>query len=81
MKGLKIDDKGKIGSKNEKKTFFISFESVGRGGCLLIDFKDGTKKSYGDEYFCTVEWKHAKDYQYVEGVELENPMSLTHTYQ
>ena len=81
MKGLKIDDRGKIGSKNEKKLFYISFESLGSGGCLLVDFKDGTKKSYGDEYFCTVEWNQATDYKYQEGIELENPMTVHHSYQ
>ena len=80
MKGLKIDDQGKIVSKEEPKVFYITFESFGSGGCLLVDFKDGTKESYGDEYFCTVEWKQATDYQYVAGVELQNPMTLNHTY-
>ena len=81
MKGLKVEDNGKIISKDENKKLYISFESFGRGGCLLLDYKDGTKESYGDEYFCTVEWKHATDYQYVAGVELQNPMTVNHTYR
>ena len=81
MSGLKVDDKGKIGSKDETKIFYVSFESLGSGGCLLIDYKDETKKSYGDKYFCTVEWEKAADYQYVDGVELQNPMTITHVYR
>ena len=81
MKGMKIDDKGKITSKNEAKRFHITFESFGTGGCLLVDFKDGTKNSYGDEYFCTVEWKYGQEYEYVPGTKLQNPMTLTHSYQ
>ena len=80
MSGLKVDDKGKIGSKDEIKIFYVSFETLGSGGCLVIDYKDGTKKSYGDKYFCTVEWKKAASYQYVEGVKLQNPMTVTHVY-
>ena len=81
MKGLKIDDQGKITSKNEAKTFYITFESFGTGGCLIIDFKDGTKNSYGDEYFCTVEWERAKEYEYVRGIELQNPMTITYSFE
>ena len=81
MKGLKIDDLGKITSKNEVKRFYIRFESLGTDGCLIVDFKDGTKSSFGDEYFCTVEWKEAKEYEYVRGHELHNLMVITHSYQ
>ena len=81
MKGLKIDDHGKITSKNEEKFFTITFESFGTGGCLLIDFKDGTKNSYGDEYFCQVEWERAKEYEFVPGFRLQNPMTITYSFK
>ena len=81
MKGLKIDDHGKITSKNEEKQFTITFESFGTGGCLLFDFKDGTKNSYGDEYFCTVEWERAKEYEFVPGFGLQNPMTIAYSFK
>ena len=81
MKGLKIDDHGKITSKNEEKKFTITLESFGTGGCLLIDFKDGTKNSYGDEYFCIVEWERAKEYEFVPGFGLQNPMTIAYSFK
>ena len=76
-----MDDNGKITSKNEEKLFTITFDSFGTGGCLLIDFKDGTKNSYGDEYFCTVEWERAKEYEFVRGFRLQNPMTITYSFK
>ena len=75
-----VDDKGLIGSKNETKLFYVRFESLGSGSCLLLDYKDGIKRSYGDKHFCTVGWQ-TPGYQYVEGIELKNPMIISHVYK
>ena len=74
-----VDDKGLIGSKNETKLFYVSFESFGKGACLLIDYHDGIKRSYGDKHFCNVEWNRP-GYKYIDGVELKNPMVINYVY-
>ena len=77
VRGLKIGDEREITVKDETKWFYLDFESIGAGTCVFMDFQDGIKQSFGDEYFCS-EW--APDIEYVPGVEMELPVIITHTY-
>ena len=76
--GAIIDDYQIITNKEQTKEFEISFESVGSGSCMIIDFKDGSVKSYGDATYCE-EWKPDIKYDPVlEG--LESPTIISHVY-
>ena len=55
VKVIQIDDFQLITSKEEPKNFEITFESLGTGTCMEVDFKDGAIKAYGDKSFCE-EW-------------------------
>ena len=44
VKGPLIDDFQIISNKEQEKDFEISFESIGSGSCMVLDFKDGTMK-------------------------------------
>ena len=76
--GAIIDDYQLITNKEQTKEFEISFDSVGSGSCMIIDFKDGSVKSYGDATYCE-EWKPDIKYDPVlEG--LESPTIISHVY-
>lgn len=76
--GVKIDDYQIITNKEKPKEFEISFESVGAGTCMVVDFKDGSVKSYGDSSFCS-DWQ--PDIKYDPVIEaLETPQTITHVY-
>ena len=44
VKGPLIDDFQIISNKEQEKEFEISFESIGSGSCMVVDFKDGSMK-------------------------------------
>ena len=44
VKGPLIDDFQIISNKAQEKEFEISFETIGSGSCMVIDFKDGSVK-------------------------------------
>ena len=46
VKGPKIDDFQIITNRKQPKMFEITFESLGSGTCMVIDFKDGTMKVF-----------------------------------
>ena len=76
--GALIDDYQLITNKEQSKEFEITFDSVGSGSCMIIDFKDGSVKSYGDKSFCE-EWKPDIKYDPVlQG--LESPQIISHVY-
>ena len=58
--------------------FEITFESVGAGTCMVIDFKDGALKSFGDKTYCE-EWQPDVKYDPVFTA-LTTPQPLTHTF-
>ena len=75
---IKIDDFQIITSKEENKRFEVTFASLGSDTCMVIDFNDGTVKSYGDASYCK-EWK--PDVKYDPTFEfLTSPQPLTYIY-
>ena len=44
VQGPLIDDFQIISNKEQLKEFEITFESIGSGTCMMLDFKDGTQK-------------------------------------
>ena len=44
VKGPLIDDYQIISNKAQEKEFEISFETIGSGSCMVVDFKDGSMK-------------------------------------
>ena len=64
VKGPLIDDFQIISNKAQEKEFEISFETIGSGSCMVIDFKDGSmkvcwklgllgKRFFNISFFCT----------------------------
>ena len=64
VKGPLIDDFQIISNKAQEKEFEISFETIGSGSCMVIDFKDGSmkvcwklgllgKRIFNISFFCT----------------------------
>ena len=78
VKGAKIDDLQKVTSKDELKTFDVSFETAGAGTCMEVDYKDGVIESYGDFEYCE-EWvpetKYNPSLPFVS-----SQQSITHVY-
>ncbi|XP_023332935.1 uncharacterized protein LOC111704816 [Eurytemora carolleeae] len=75
---VKIDDFKLVVGKEEPKMFEFKFESTGAGTCMIVDYKDGFKRAYGDEKYCA-EWKPSITYD--PAVEfISSPMILNHTY-
>lgn len=59
------------------KNFSASFQSLGDGACMFVDFKDGNQRTYGDQYFCSL-WKSG--IQFEPGMPIKNPFLFNHTY-
>ena len=59
------------------KFFEITFQSLGSGACLQIDYKDSNIITYGDAYYCSI-WRPIATYE--PGYEITNPIVLNHTY-
>lgn len=59
------------------KFFVLTFQSVGAGACVMVDYKDGNIITYGDAYYCSV-WKPSVKYE--PGLDITNPTKLNHTY-
>ena len=75
---VSIDDFQIISNKEQLKEFEITFQSVGARTCLLLDFKDGVLKTYGNEEYCR-EWQ--PDVKYDESItEITSPQKIYHTY-
>ena len=77
VRGMEITDNRVLSAKDEVKWFFINFESIGAGTCIVFDFHDGIIQSFGDEYFCS---ELAPDVEYLPGVAMVAPVIITHTY-
>ena len=78
VRGLKIEDNQEITAMDEVKFFYLDFESIGAGTCVVMDFQDGIKEAFGDDLFCA-EW--APEVEYIPKVAMELPVVITHTYQ
>ncbi|XP_069977559.1 polycystin family receptor for egg jelly [Penaeus vannamei] len=73
-----IDDFAIVTGKNETKTFEVSFESLGGGTCLVIDFGDSSPLvAYGEEITCKTNFSHA--FYYPEPT-LDIINNYTHVY-
>ena len=78
VRGITIDDFQIITNKEQKKEFEITFESIGAGACMVVDFKDGAVKSFGDKSYCE-EWQ--PDVKYDPLIEtLITPQPLTYIF-
>ena len=78
VKVIKVDDFQLITSKEEAKNFEITFESLGTGTCMEIDFKDGAVKAYGDQTYCK-EWIPDIRYDPVFS-KITSPLPLTYVF-
>ncbi len=79
VRGIALDDSGIVTSKDEVKLINVTFDSVGAGTCLEVDFKDGYVIAIGDEAFCKF-WSRTANRPYVPGYEITSPMILDHVY-
>ena len=79
VQGIKIDDGRIITNKEQKKWFEITFDSVGAGTCLAIDYKDGYYVAYGDKGCCSV-WDRTKNIQYIDGYVIKDSFIIDHIY-
>ena len=77
VRGLIVDDGNVITSKGQNKWFELTFESIGAGTCIMMDFADGIVQTFGEEWFC-LEWQ--PDIEFVPGVPLTEPVSIEHVY-
>ena len=78
VRGIKIDDFQIITTKKQTKDFEISFESVGAGTCVVVDFKDGSLRTFGDEIYCQ-EWQPDVRYD-PTFVALGSSQTLSHVF-
>ena len=78
VKVIKIDDCQIITSKEQNKRFDITFDSLGADTCMVIDFDDGTIKSYGDRGFCK-EWQPQVKYDPTFEI-LTSPQVINYIY-
>ena len=67
-----------IRDRGEVKWFYLDFESIGAGTCVFMDFQDGVQVAFGDEAYCN-EW--SPNVEFVPGVDMVVPITMTHTYQ
>ena len=80
VRGIKLDDFEIITNIEEIKNFEVTFDSVGAGACLGVDFGDGVQVAYGDQYFCQG-WSRTSSFLFVEGHEtIGNPFQFNHIY-
>lgn len=64
--------------QDEPKFFEITYESIGGGTCMIIDWGDGTQlQAFGEEISCATNFSHAA---YNILPELDVSMNFTHTY-
>ncbi|KAK7075310.1 hypothetical protein SK128_002074 [Halocaridina rubra] len=77
---IQINDFSVITEKNESKTFEISYESLGGGTCLVVDWGDSQPlalDAYGEESTCMTNFSHAT---YHSEPLLEIANNFTHSY-
>ena len=80
VRGIKLDDFEIITNIEETKNFEVTFDSVGAGACLGVDFGDGVQVAYGDQYFCQG-WSRTSSFLFYEGYEtISNPFQFNHIY-
>ncbi|XP_071550540.1 polycystin-1-like [Panulirus ornatus] len=75
-----IEDFSEVTEKEETKTFLISFESLGGGTCLLVDWDDTdpiVSEAYGEKTTCQSGYVDAI---YHDLPLLDVSVNLTHTY-
>ena len=75
---VKIDDFQIITSKEETKRFQLSYDSMGTDACAVVDYDDGSERSYGDPGFCK-EWQPKVKYDPVFS-DLESPQIISKIY-
>jgi hypothetical protein len=75
---IQIDDFQLITSKQEQKNFEVTFESLGTGTCMEVDFKDGAVKTYGDQSSCE-EWLPDVRYDPIY-TEITSPLPLIYVF-
>ena len=64
--------------QNKPKFFEITFESLGDGTCMIIDWGDGSRlQSFGDQIGCQTNFSHAV---YTPLMPLTLSMNFTHVY-
>ena len=56
VRGPRLEDWQIITGVDEEKKFEVSFESVGAGTCLLLDWADGLEDTYGEPSWCS-QWQ------------------------
>ena len=80
VQGIKLDDFRIITNKEQSKPFEITFDSLGAGTCVVIDYKDGLKAAYGDPEFCKA-WPRSSELPYIEGFEvILDPFIFQHVF-
>ena len=79
VQGVKIDDHRIITNKEENKWFQITFDSVGAGTCLAIDYKDAYFVAYGDREFCST-WGRTMNVPFIDGYDIVDPFIIDHIY-
>lgn len=80
VQGVLLDDNRIITNKGQKKWFEISFDSLGAGTCVVLDYKDGLVAAYGEKEFCQ-KWPRSSRATYIEGHEvIEDPFNIDHRY-
>lgn len=78
VKVIKIDDFQLITAKKQTKSFEVTFDSLGSGTCMEVDFKDGLVKTYGDQEFCE-EWLPDTKYD-TTYTEITSPLDLKYVF-
>ena len=78
VKVIKIDDFQLITSKEQNKKFEVTFDSIGSDTCMVIDFDDGTVKSFGDRLYCK-EWQPNVKYD-PTFEKIESPQAINYIY-
>ncbi|MPC47655.1 hypothetical protein E2C01_041409 [Portunus trituberculatus] len=80
VRGCQLNDFDLVTAKGEAKTLEVTFESVGGGTCLLINYGDSiplVPHAFGDDLTCTTEYPHAI---YSATPELDVALNFTHVY-
>ena len=77
VRGITLKDYEEVTTKDEVKWFYLYFESFGAHTCVFMDFDDGVQKTFGDPWYCNY-WM--PDVPYEPGVEMTEPVEITHTF-
>uniref|UniRef100_A0A0P4W127 PKD/REJ-like domain-containing protein n=2 Tax=Scylla olivacea TaxID=85551 RepID=A0A0P4W127_SCYOL len=80
VRGCQLSDFNLVTAKGEGKTLQVTFESVGGGTCLLVNYGDSmplVPHAFGDDFTCSTEYPHAT---YSAAPELDVALNFTHVY-